>query len=196
MIQYSLTGSKRVETVVPFQMTNGLVLIEHQGLIYYKQKKKDDFYKKPILRQILALILKIYPESMSKNILASTVWGEEYSPLIHDSRIYTSIQRIRDLLSSTAIENWNNGYRWSSREDFFYYVRDELQNVGQHKLKYLIIETLHKCKKNGKGSIGRKELVESLGSSDATIKRFLYELMSEGKIRRSGAGSSVYYEII
>lgn len=174
---------------------DGIVLVEDRGLVILKKKKITDFHRKPKLRQILALLMEVFPGSLSKANLAFALWGEEYAPQIHDSRVYTSIQRLRVLLKTDVIETWQDGYRWKPDVNFYYFRSLQNQDLGSHRVKTLILEALKKSANLKQPSLNRAALVEASGSSDATVKRVLSKLIEEGLVTRSGRGPAVQYSL-
>lgn len=172
-----------------------LVLIEHLGAVYYNQIEVKEFHRKAVLRQLLAFILEVYPNEIDKTQMANIIWGEAYSPGSHDSRIYTSIQRLRQLLNSEMIESWNGGYRWNSKFTFAYIKSENAQSIGQHKVQTLIIQILQNYQKSGTIWISRSALVEATKSSESTVKRELSKLLLSGQIARKGSGPNVLYAL-
>lgn len=172
-----------------------LVLIENIGNVIFNEKEITEFHRKPILRQFLAVILEVFPNEVTKNQLAHIIWSEAYSPSLHDARIYTSIQRLRQLINSESIVSWNAGYKWNDQFSFAYIKSLENKSLGQHKIRTLIIQAMQNYLKNGKIWISRSELIEVTESSESTVKRELSKLLSEGEIVRKGAGPSVVYSL-
>lgn len=173
----------------PSPLTSGLTVDETRGDVYWRKKKIAEFSKKPVLRQILIRLLESYPESLSKPALSSSVWGESYSPLVHDSRIYTSVQRIRQLLKADTIENWSLGYRIHPELDFILIRSTQPQARSEDRTQSLILQAL----KKRKSWMKKAELLEATDSTDSTLKRALSVLLEEGKIERQGAGPAVQY---
>jgi GTPase SAR1 family protein len=173
-----------------------LALIEHLGMVYLKQKEIKEFHRKAVLRQLLAFILEIYPTEITKTQLANIIWGESYSPSSHDSRIYTSIQRLRQLIDPEMIESWNGGYRWNSKFRFSYVKSEQVQSIGLHKVQTLILQILQNYQKSGTIWISRASLVEATNSSESTVKRELNKLLLAGQVIRKGTGPSVLYALV
>ncbi|MFS4458380.1 hypothetical protein [Bdellovibrio sp. HCB2-146] len=176
---------------------HSVTLLEDLGRVFVNQEQVEDFNRKSVLRQLLALLFESYPDKLSKTNLAQGLWGESYEPQVHDARIYTNIQRLRALLGEKSIENWDGGYRWNPSVAFYYYKLHAQPQLGSHRVKTLILESLKK-RKQGRGEnawMSRGELVEAADSSDATVKRVLADLLKEGLIERTGKGPSVVYSI-
>lgn len=189
----TVDGSKELSEIPDDLSKFQIVLIEHLGQVIYKRKEIKEFHRKSILRQILAMLLEVYPQGLSKANLASVIWGESYSPLTHDARIYTSIQRLRQWIDNSAIESWESGYRWNAKFSFAYIKSNQIKTLGQHKVQTLILQTLQNFKKSGKNWASRSELLEATSSSESTLKRELSKLLNQGLIQRKGQGPSVVY---
>lgn len=195
MVMITQSGKKPLADL-PTSLPNvQLVLIEHLGQVFLKKKELRAFHRKSILRQILALLFEVYPQGLNKSNLATAVWGETYSPSVHDSRIYTSIQRLRKLIHDDAIEAWEGGYRWNPKVDFCYIKSDVSKDLGQHKVQTLILQALKSFKKSGRVWASRSDILEATGSSESTIKRELSKLLTRGLILRRGLGPSVEYSV-
>lgn len=172
----------------------GASVDETAGEVFFKGKKILGFSKKPTLRQILIRLLESHPSSLSKAGLAAAVWGETYSPLVHDSRIYTSVQRIKDLFKADIIENWELGYRWNPKIDF-QLVRTPFAKIkSEDRIQNLILEALRKRSKTGDGWMKKSELIEAIETTDSTLKRALAALIEQALIVREGQGPAVKYK--
>ncbi len=53
---------------------------------------------RPVLMALLELFIRNHGSYFSKEELIQKIWNENYNPLIHDSRIYVNVQRLRQLL--------------------------------------------------------------------------------------------------
>jgi hypothetical protein len=169
--------------------------LEHLGQVTFHGAELVEFHRKTVLRQILALLFEVFPSGLAKATIATTIWGEAYSPEMHDPRIYMNIKRLRALFGADAIESWNGAYRWNSRYTFAYVKSLEVKSLGQSKLQVLVVQALKNYQSSGKIWASRSELVEATGSSEATVKRALSRLVSDGTIVRKGAGPSVVYSL-
>ena len=178
----------------PEATKTGTSVDETAGEVTFKGKKISEFSKKPILRQILIRLLESHPSSLSKAALAAAVWGEAYSPLVHDSRIYTSVQRIRDLLKPEMIENWEQGYRWNPKMAFQLVKTPFAKTKTEDRIQNLILEALRKRSKTGDGWMKKSELAEAIDTTDSTLKRALAALLEQTLITREGQGPAVKYK--
>lgn len=178
--------------------TKGLFLIERQNEVFFDGLKIESFAKKPILIQILSAVLSAYPNHLTKSALSSLLWNESYDPSVHDARVYTSIQRIRQLIGESAIENWKTGYRWSQKVDFAILKENKSTGLRQNRLQNFFIELLRKRNLDSDPKhrwVSKKELVDQIETSDATAKRTLAILLKDGQIERTGTGSQIKYKI-
>ncbi len=148
------------------------------------------------LRKLLIHLIESSPKSMGKEQLAKAVWSEDYNPMMHDSRIYTSIQRLRSGFSDPdTIQNWNGGYKWNSKYRFRL-VRKKIEERNyNHRIQIMIVRALEQMASADKAWASRSELVQITDSSDATVKRELSKLLASAKILRRGNGRSVQYSL-
>jgi len=70
--------------------TNCIIRERHLGVI--------DFKHRFVLLEILFLLARNPGVAYDKEILAKSIWKDEYNPLIHDKLIYTSVSRLRKLI--------------------------------------------------------------------------------------------------
>jgi tetratricopeptide (TPR) repeat protein len=178
----------------PSPSKTGASVDETAGEVFFKGKKITEFSKKPVLRQILIKLLESHPSSLSKAALSAAVWGESYSPQVHDSRIYTSVQRIRDLINDDCIENWEQGYRWNPKIAFQLVKTPFVKNRTEDRIQNLILDSLRKRSKMGDGWMKKSELAEVIETTDSTLKRALAALLDEALIIREGQGPAVKYK--
>ena len=76
------------------------------------------FERRFVLLEIFYLLSERPGHVFSKEDLVSQVWREEYNPLVHDSKVYTSISRLRKLLEPdfkhpVYILNERDGYSFN-----------------------------------------------------------------------------------
>lgn len=172
-----------------------VVVFDHLGAVFYQQHEVPEFHRKTVLRQILSSLLDHYPHELSKAQLAPVIWGERYSSSQHDPRIYTSIQRLRQLIDTECIESWNGGYRWTSKVPFALIKTAKGEALSAPRVQTLILQALHKFSKSGLQWATRADLVEATQSSESTVKRELSKLLSEGKVQKKGSGPKVFYSL-
>jgi hypothetical protein len=148
-----------------------------------------------VLRQILSSLLDHYPNELSKSQLAPVIWGERYSSAQHDPRIYTSIQRLRQLIDTDCIESWKGGYRWTSKVPFALIKTAKGETLSAPRVQTLILQALHNFMKSGLQWATRADLVDATQSSESTVKRELSKLLADGKIQKKGSGPKVFYSL-
>lgn len=178
----------------PDPLKTGLHIDEASGEVFIKAKKIKEFSNKPVLRQILIQLVESYPVALSKGALSAAVWGEAYSPQVHDSRVYTSIQRIRTLLKTDVIENWEQGYRLSAKLPFQLVRTPQIKARSEDRIQSLVLEALRKRSKLGDGWMKKSDLLEMIGTTDSTLKRALASLLEQSLIQREGQGPAVKYK--
>ena len=192
-LENSLQGSRAINQIPQEFPPKCMIYIEPYHKIIKNKKTLANIQSRPVMRNTLSLILEVFPKSVSKATLASSVWGEPYDPRRHDSRIYTSIQRLRSEIGTHCILNWESGYRWNPEYPFFHYRSKHTKELGQHKVKSLILEIMRKMESQASQGVARSTLVEGTDSSDSTVKRILSELINEGLLVREGRGPSAKY---
>lgn len=173
-----------------------LLVLEHLGEVKFRGKVKHDFIRRHSLRRILCLLLEGGMDGVAKHTIAAAVWGEDYSPEIHDTRLYTAIQRLRNLfMSPDTIQNWHGGYRWNPEIGFLLIRANQKKTTADTRCQSLILQTLERYSDRAKPWVGRSELVAITKTSEATVKRELSKLLNLDKIRRTGSGRAVVYSL-
>jgi tetratricopeptide (TPR) repeat protein len=97
---------------VSFDISTGMVVRAGRGSI----SLQGQF----VLREMLALFLDNPGVIFSKEELVEKIWKEEYSPLVHDNKIYVTLKRLRQALQPLfpevdAILRSRNGYSFNHR---------------------------------------------------------------------------------
>lgn len=90
----------------------------NKKLIIEKEKGDIHFDRRFILLEIVCLLASHPGRVFSKQEVVETVWKMNYNPLLHDNKVYTSINRIRKLIeadfkSPRYILNERNGYSFN-----------------------------------------------------------------------------------
>lgn len=173
--------------------STGVVVVDSLGQVLFKNKELKEFHRKSVLRQILVCLLEAYPNILSKGELVLSCWGESYNPTVHDPRIYTSVQRLRSLLTDKSIESIDGGYRWNSKIAFTLYKAQNQKLIGASKIQTLILQSMKNFKSRGQLWVKKSDFFQEVNASDATIKRALANLLSEGLIERQGSGAQTRY---
>jgi len=78
--------------------------------------------RRPALRRLLYALAEKPGASVSKEVLAKSLWSGQYHPLVHDNPLRVNILRLRALLGKAglAIDVDEEGYRLSVPERFLY----------------------------------------------------------------------------
>ncbi len=71
-------------------MENRSVVERHKGAV--------SFNNQFILINLLKRLISSQGIPLSKQLLVEKIWGEEYSPAVHDNKIYVTIKRLRELV--------------------------------------------------------------------------------------------------
>jgi DNA-binding winged helix-turn-helix (wHTH) protein len=143
-----------------------------------------------IVYPLLKYLLSRLGEFFSKETLVTHVWHENYNPLVHDSRIYVAVRRLRDLLDkkSHLLVTKDGKYGMSSDTKFALIAEfrsNPLQLSDRQKWVIKFIE------RNGR--IERRTLAKHLKISPATAKLDLQDLVSRGLLVMNGSGRSSHY---
>ena len=181
---------------------------ENMGEVFFKGASQKDFQRRPLLRKLLALFLESAPQELSKSVITAAIWGENYEPEVHDPRIYTNIQRLRKLLSARdigskkstekladPIQNWQEGYRWNPRVSYALVQEIAPQAANPTRLQALILRAFQAQADSFQSTLSRRQLVEITGSSEASVKRAVSELLQNRQLERHGLGRSVTYSL-
>lgn len=174
-----------------------LLADEEMGDVYFRGKSIRPFQSQSILRRLLVSLVEAGTAGLAKEILASQVWGEKYQPQLHDARLYVTVQRIRKILKKAdVIQSTGGGYRWNPR--FRAGVYRALSSSDGHdgnRSRRLILRSVEGLRAQGREWISRRELAESTGVPDSSLKRHLAQLVTEGVLHRQGAGRQLRYEL-
>lgn len=77
---------------------NRLLLDRERKLAIEKDKGEIHFERRFILLEILYLLASDPGKVFTKDQLVRLIWKENYNPMLHDSKVYTSISRLRKLI--------------------------------------------------------------------------------------------------
>jgi DNA-binding winged helix-turn-helix (wHTH) protein len=171
-----------------------LALVDFESRVLIKGKEARDFKTKRTLFKALRLLIEAFPKEVSKEALVRGLWGEEYDPLSHDSRIYASIQRLRESVRKTWIETGESGYRLAKSVTFVFVVSHAPEDDDYHWLEQRILRIFRDLK--GSRAMKRSELTALLQTSDASLKRALLQLTQSGHIEKVGSGPQTQYRLI
>lgn len=75
-----------------------LVIDRERKIILEKTLGEVHFERRFVLLEILYLLASQPGKVFSKEELVDKIWRESYNPMIHDSKVYTSISRLRKLI--------------------------------------------------------------------------------------------------
>ncbi len=75
-----------------------LVVDRERKVVIEKEKGEVHFERRFILLEILYLLASEPGKIFTKDLLVDKIWKESYNPMIHDSKVYTSISRLRKLI--------------------------------------------------------------------------------------------------
>lgn len=98
---------------------NRLILDRERKVIIEPKIGEVHFERRFVLLEIFYLLAAQPGKVFSKEDLVDKIWRENYSPMIHDSKVYTSISRLRKLIEPdfkrpVYILNERDGYAFNS----------------------------------------------------------------------------------
>ena len=154
------------------------------------QKKKVE--EKTVLLELLGILIQNAGKHLSKEELTALVWKERYNPLVHDTRIYSAIRRLRALLgplkkfivTGAGTYQMNSGLNFCLMEPID--RRSDLTDKQNWILSY--------AEKNG--TIDRKTVQETLRIGSTSSKSELNRLVEIGLLRKKGDGRSTSYHTL
>ncbi len=162
-----------------------------KGVIQSGGKDSIAMRDKAQIQELLYFFLCHPKQVFSKEQMIGYVWKESYNPLVHDSRIYTSVKRIRQLLTlvskKEAIVQEGGKYGLHPEMKFacLSLVRESL---GLNERQEWMLDFADQ-----NGSLDRQTAEKVLGVSSAQVKRDLKELVERGLLEQTGAARATKY---
>lgn len=92
------TEKKLIEIGCSNQDEYDLIFDLLNNTVIERKKGKVDFNNQFILLELLHLFMKYPGETFSKETIVKKIWNQEYSPVIHDNKIYVTIKRLRKMI--------------------------------------------------------------------------------------------------
>ncbi len=89
---------ERVSTSIVKGEQNVLMIDRERKVIIESTLGEVHFERRFVLLEILYLLASLPGKVFTKEDLVDKIWRENYNPLIHDSKVYTSISRLRKLI--------------------------------------------------------------------------------------------------
>lgn len=181
----------------PEKIKGYFIFIEDTGELWFNGSQIHEIAKRTQLKKLLAALFEVSPAALSKEDITTMVWGDSYDPLIHDARIYTSVQRLRELLEmEQVVVNIDNSYAWNPKLKFiFYRPRRDKAKIASNRNQTLILKCMEHAREQGSFEIGRSFLVEKTGLSESSIKREISQLLHSNHLVKVGAGRSIRYKL-
>lgn len=98
--------------------TNRLLIDRERKVVIESKLGEIHFERRFVLLEILYLLASQPGKVFTKEELVDKIWRESYNPMIHDSKVYTSISRLRKLIEPDFrkpiyILNERDGYAFS-----------------------------------------------------------------------------------
>ena len=152
-----------------------------------------DLFESPALAAFLRTLFEAKPKPLDKESLVKLVWNEIYNPLIHDTRIYTNIKRLREIFDSTLNEGFilqtDGNYSIHPKIRFLWAYRDGALPAAEASTRADWI--LNRIRTQG--SIKREEIESELKIGSTVAKQELKALAEKGLIQSAGAGRATRY---
>jgi DNA-binding winged helix-turn-helix (wHTH) protein len=139
---------ERVSKSIADGNQNKLVIDRERKVIIEASLGEVHFERRFVLLEILYLLASQPGKVFTKEELVDKIWRESYNPMIHDSKVYTSISRLRKLIEPdfrrpVYILNERDGYAFNSSI--------QLEEVGS------------RLRRSAAGGEGKKEPHPNLG---------------------------------
>jgi DNA-binding winged helix-turn-helix (wHTH) protein len=117
-----VSTSHSVAAEAPGEDSNYDVVLDGRTHLLRLAGREVTLARRPALRRLLYALAEKPGVSVSKEILARSLWSGQYHPFVHDNPLRVNILRLRALLGKAglAIEVDEAGYRLSVPERFLY----------------------------------------------------------------------------
>lgn len=92
------TEKRLIEIGVSDQDEYDLIFDLTNNSVMERKKGRVDFNNQFILLELLHLLMKYPGQTFSKEAIVEKIWNQEYSPVIHDNKIYVTIKRLRKMI--------------------------------------------------------------------------------------------------
>jgi DNA-binding winged helix-turn-helix (wHTH) protein len=178
-------------------LPKGAIIINHGNVTVIEQGLAR------VLRRILEALATSH---RSKAEMVKLVWGYDYDPARHDTLVYTSISKIRQLLGAAG--NWievdEKGYRLQSGVRLQSTALSVIEPAPKDRVR--LMATMAKASLNvrqlrilaafdsdTKDVVGVEEMMKDFGISRASATRDLSDLTREGFLRRMGKARATRY---
>ncbi|MDB5036666.1 MAG: hypothetical protein JWQ35_194, partial [Bacteriovoracaceae bacterium] len=207
----------RIISLIGFDFLNRVTVQSRQGVsTYFTSKIPSSLEKNNLLvfdkiknlvrigkwfmplegKDVLGFLLKFFIDHptklFSKEELTIHVWHEQYNPLVHDTRIYTSIRRLRNLidpkLNTDLIETNHGSYGLSKEVDYVILSSEQSVHTLSERQEWILkyIET--------NGSIDRLTAQKLLKISRTPMMNEIKGLISRGLVRSIAKGKLTKYQ--
>jgi len=138
----------------------------------------------------LVSLLKL--KRITKSSMAKIIWQEDYDPCIHDARIYTLVQRTKQLIPIEGLIESEDG-AYSLKSGLNYLVIEKKEEMWNRNSTFqTLLETFQN---NPEVCHSKSELLELVDSSASTLKRELQKLYLANKIEKIGKGKNTKYQL-
>jgi predicted HTH transcriptional regulator len=142
-----------------------------------------------VLYEIVATFVRSRAVGLDKESIVVRCWKEHYNPMIHDSRIYTAMRRIRELTRDELIINSGRLYRLNPRVTWGRAFKSASANRSIERYQ----SVLDFVRSNG--SITRQVIEQSLGLASTQAKKEIQTMLDQGLLVRMNQGPATRYRL-
>ncbi len=149
------------------------------------------FKSKDVLEALFKLFVTNPGKYFSKEELTTRIWHESYNPLVHDPRIYTSIRRLRQILSGIKKTDWikESAGKYSISSRIRYAVISTTTVLdGLNERQKWIMDFL-----KSNDYVDRNTISQMMKTSATVAKTDLKDLVERGMIENIGKGKATKY---
>lgn len=158
--------------------------------LFIKNEDCSEIMRKKKQVKFLVSLLKL--KRVTKSSMAKIIWQEDYDPCIHDARIYTLVQRTKQLIPIEGLIESEDG-AYSLKSGLNYLVIEKKEEMWNRNSTFqTLLETFQN---NPEVCHSKSELMELVDSSASTLKRELQKLYLANKIEKIGKGKNTKYQL-
>jgi tetratricopeptide (TPR) repeat protein len=132
-------GLQRMNKVVE-QQSLKLMIDRERKVVIEKTMGEIHFDRRFVLLEILYLVASEPGKIFTKEDLVSNIWRESYNPMVHDSKVYTSISRLRKLIEP---DFKRPRYILNERDGYAFNPNVQLEEVGASSRKPTYAVSVH-----------------------------------------------------
>lgn len=164
--------------------------------VYFKKSLLEELGGRNTLYKFLKALVSQAPQDVSKESLAVIVWNSDYDPGIHDSRIYTCVQRLRKILGPKNIQQSDAAYRLNPKISCSIRLPNINESQATNVNTHAILELLRSYGQMQDPWISKNDILIATGLSLSTVKRALIQLINDNLIiKKTDSPVHIKYKI-